>query len=91
MRVFENVVLREIFGPKRNGVTGELRKLHNVELNNLYCSQYILLEIKSRRMRWARHVARMGDWRDVYRALGGNLMERDHWGDPRLDVRIILI
>ena len=68
MRVFENRVLRRIFGPKRDGVTGEWRKLHNEELNDLYCSPNIVRVIKSRRMRWAGHVARMGE-RDRWRAL----------------------
>jgi len=61
LRVFENRVLRRIFGLKRDEVTGEWRKLHNEELNDLYCSPNIVREIKSRRMRWAAHVARMGD------------------------------
>jgi hypothetical protein len=58
--VFENRVLRGIFGPKRDEVTGELRKLHNEELHDLYFSPIILRVIKSRRMRWVGHVARMG-------------------------------
>ena len=61
LRVFENRALRRIFGPKRDGVTGEWRKLHNEELNDLYCSPNIVRVIKSRRMRWAEHVARMGE------------------------------
>jgi len=60
LRVFENRVLRRIFGPKRDGITGEWRKLHNEELNDLYCSPNIVRVIKSRKMRWAGHVARMG-------------------------------
>jgi hypothetical protein len=59
--VFENGVLRRIFGPKRDEVTGELRKLHNEELHNLYSSPDIIREVKSRRMMWAGHVARMGE------------------------------
>ena len=59
LRVFENRVLRGIFGPKRNGVTGEWRKLHNEELNYLYSSPNIVRVIKLRRIRWAGHVARM--------------------------------
>jgi len=60
LRVFENRVLRRMFGPKRDEVTGEWRKLHNEELNDLYCSPNIFRMIKSTRMRWAGHVARMG-------------------------------
>ena len=60
LRVFENRVLRRIFGPKRDEVTGEWRKLHNEERNDLYCSPNIVQVIKSRRMRWAGHVARIG-------------------------------
>jgi hypothetical protein len=60
LRVFENRVLRRIFGPKRNEVTGEWRKLHNEELRDLYSSPSIIRIIKSRKMKWACHVARMG-------------------------------
>ena len=60
LRVFENRVLRRILGPRRDEVTGEWRRLHNEELNDLYCSPNIVRVIKSRRMRWAGHVARMG-------------------------------
>jgi hypothetical protein len=67
--VFENKVLRRIFGPKRDEVTGEWRKLHNEDLNDLYSSPTILQMIKSRIMRWAGHVARMGERRGVYRVL----------------------
>ena len=63
MRVFENMVLRIIFGPRRGEVTGERRRLHNEELNDLYYSPNIVRVIKSRRMRWAGHVARMGEER----------------------------
>jgi len=69
LRVFENGVLRRIFGPKRDEVTGEWRKLHNEELNVLYSSPNIVRVIKSRRMRWAEHVARRGEERGVYRVL----------------------
>jgi len=65
LRVFENRVLRRIFGSKRDEVTGEWRKLHNEELNDLYCSPSIFRVIKSRRMRWEVHVARMGERRGV--------------------------
>jgi hypothetical protein len=60
LRVFENRVLRTVFGPKRDEVTGERRKLHNEELNDLYSLPNIVRVVKSRRMRWAGHVARMG-------------------------------
>jgi len=69
--VFENRVLRRIFGPKRDEVTVEWRKLHEEELNNLYSSPNIVRVIKSIRMRWAGHVARMGEGRGVYRVLVG--------------------
>jgi hypothetical protein len=64
-------VLRRIFGPKRDGVTGGWRKLHNEELHNLYSSPSIIGIIKSRRMKWTEHVARMGEKRNVYRLLVG--------------------
>ena len=82
-RVFENRVLRRIFGPKRDKVTGEWRKLHNEELNNLYSSPNTVRVIKSRRMRWAGHVARMGEGRGVYRVLVGKLEGRRPLGRPR--------
>ena len=71
LRVFENRVLRRIFGPKRDGVTGEWRKLHNEELNDLYSSPNIVRVIKSRRTRWAGHVARMEEGRGVHKVLVG--------------------
>jgi hypothetical protein len=71
LKVFEYRVLRRIFGPKRDGVTGEWRKFHNDELNDLYSSPTIVRVIKSRRMRWVRHVARMGERRGVYRVFFG--------------------
>jgi hypothetical protein len=71
LRVFENRVLRRIFGPKRDEVTGKWRKLHNEELHILYSSPDIIRQITSRRMRWAGHVARMGEARKVYRVLVG--------------------
>jgi hypothetical protein len=71
LRVFENRVLRRIFVPKKDEVTGGWRKLHNEELHNLYSSPSIIRIIKSRRMRWAGHVARMGEKRNVYRLLVG--------------------
>jgi len=88
--VLENRVLRRIFGPKREGVTGEWRKLRNVELNDLYSSPNILRVIKSRRMRWAGHVARMGERRGVYRVFVGKPEGKNHWGDPSVDGRVIL-
>jgi hypothetical protein len=69
--VFENRVLKRIFGPKRDEVTGEWRKLHNEELHIFYYSPNIIGQIKARRMRWAGHVTRMGEKRDVYRVLMG--------------------
>ena len=71
LRVFENMVLRRIFGPRRDEVTGEWRRLLNEELNDLYSSPKIVRVIKSRRMRWAGNVARMGDERGMYRVLVG--------------------
>jgi hypothetical protein len=72
LRVFKNRVLRRIFGPRRDEVTGEWRRLHNKELHDLY-SPTIVRVIKSRRMRWARHVAQMGEGRGVYWVLVGKL------------------
>jgi hypothetical protein len=69
--VFENRVLGRIFGPKRDEVTGEWRKLHNGEVHNLYSSSDIIKQIKSERMRWAGHVACMGEGRNLYRGLVG--------------------
>ena len=71
LRVFENRVLRIIFGPKKVEVTGEWRKLHNEELNDLYSSPNIIRTIKSRRIRWAEHVARVEEGGGVYRVLVG--------------------
>ena len=88
--MFENRVLRGIFGPRRDEVAEEWRKLHNEELNDLYCSPNIIRVTKSRRMRWAGHVAHMRERRGVYRVLVGNLRERDHLEDPGLDRKIIL-
>jgi hypothetical protein len=80
--VFENRVLRRIFGPKRDGVM-EWRKLHNEELHNLYSSPNKIRLIKSRRMRWARHVAPMGEKRNVYRLLVGESKGKRPLGRPR--------
>jgi hypothetical protein len=76
--VFENRVLRRIFGPKRDEVTGGWRKLHNEELHSLYSSPSTVMVIKARRMRWAGHVARMGDVRGAYNILVGWLKGGDH-------------
>jgi hypothetical protein len=70
LRVFENRVLRKIFGPKRDEVTGGWRKLHNEELHSLYSAPGIVMVIKVRRMRWAGHVARMGEVRGAYIFVG---------------------
>jgi len=71
LRVSENMVLRRIFGRRRDEVKGERRRLHNEELNDLYSSPNIVRVIKSRRMKWAGHVARTGEERGVYRVLVG--------------------
>jgi hypothetical protein len=83
LRVFENRVLRGIFGSKRDEVTGEWRRLHNEELNDLYSTPNIIWVIKSRRMRWAGHVARMGEGRGAYRILVGRRERRRPLGRPR--------
>jgi hypothetical protein len=83
LRVFENMMLRRIPLPRRDEVTGEWRRLHNEELNVLYCSPNIVRVIKSRRMRWAGHVARMGEERGVYRVLVGKPEGRRPLGRPR--------
>jgi len=90
LRVFENTVLRRVFGSKMEEVTGEWRKLHNEELIDLYSLPNIVRVVKSRRMKWVGHVAHMSEGREVHRVLVGNLRERDHWGDPDADGRIIL-
>jgi len=83
LRVFENIMLRRIFGHRRDEVTGEWRRLHNEELNDLYSSPNIVRVIKSRRMRWAGHVARMGEKLRVYRVLVGKPEGRRPLGRPR--------
>ena len=82
LRVFDNRVLRRIFGPKRNEVTGEWRKLHNEELNNLYSSPNIVRVIISRRMMWAEYATRMGESRIVYRILVGKFKGKSPLGRP---------
>jgi hypothetical protein len=67
--VFENRVLRRIFEPRRDGVTREWRKFHSEELHNLYSSPNVIRQVKSRTIRWAGYVARMGEERNVYRVL----------------------
>jgi len=84
LRVFENRVLRRVSGPKRDEVTGEWRKLHNEELNDLYSLPNIVWVVISRRMRWAGHVARMGEGRGVHRVLVGKPEGRRPLGRPRL-------
>jgi hypothetical protein len=90
LKVFENKVLRKVFGPKKDEVTGEWRKLHNEELSDLYFLPNIMRVVKSRRMRWARHVARMRRGEVCTGFWFGNPRERDHWRDPDVDGRIIL-
>ncbi|KAJ4451580.1 hypothetical protein ANN_03049 [Periplaneta americana] len=85
LRVFENKVLRKIFGTKRDEDTGEWRKLQNPELHAFYSSPDIIRNIKSRRLRWAGHVARMGESRDAYRVLIGRSEAKDLWGDRDVD------
>jgi hypothetical protein len=81
--VFENRVLRRIFRPKRDEVTREWRKLHSEELHILYSSPNIIRQIKSWRMRWAGHVARMGEESNVYRVLMGKPEGKRPLGIPR--------
>jgi hypothetical protein len=81
--VFENRVLRRIFGPKRDEVTGKRRKLHSEKLHNLYSSPNIIKQIKSRRMRWVGHVARIGEERKVYKVLVVKPEEKRPLGRPR--------
>jgi len=88
LMVFENRVLRRIFGPNRDEVTGAWGKLHNEELNGLYCSPIIVRVIKSKIMRWARHVASVG--RGAYRVLVEKHEGKDHLEDRSVDGMIIL-
>jgi len=84
LKVFENRVLRKVFGPKRDEVTGEWRKLHNEELNDMYSLPNIVRVVKSRRMGWAGHVASMGEDRGVHRVLVGKPEGKRPLGRPRL-------
>jgi hypothetical protein len=88
--VYGNKVLRRIFGSERDEVTGAWRKLHSEELNVLYCSPYIVRVIKSRRMRWAGHVARKGERRGINRVFMGKPDGKNHLEDPGENERIIL-
>jgi len=88
--MFENRVLRRIFGPKRDEVTGEWRKLHSEALNDLYCSPSVFRVIKSRRVRWTDHVARVGKRRGIYRFLVGKPEGKRPLGRQGVDGRIIL-
>jgi hypothetical protein len=83
LRVFQNRVLRRIFGPKRDEVTRDWRKLHNEELNNVYYSPSIIRVIKTRRIRWAGHSARIGEKRNAYRILVGKPEGKSTLGRPR--------
>jgi hypothetical protein len=88
LRVFENRVLRRTFGPKKDEVTGEWRKLHTEELHILYSSPNIIRQIKSRRMKWAGHVARMGEEKNVCRVLMGKPKGKNHLEDQGVDGRM---
>ena len=90
LRVSENRVLRRVLGPKRDEVTGEWRKLHNEELSDPYSLPNIVRVVKSRRMRWVGHVARMGEGRGVHMVLVGKPEGKRPLGDPDADGRIIL-
>ena len=81
--MFGNMVLRGIFGAERDGVTGEWRKIHDEELNDLYCSPNTVRVVTSRRMRWAGHVARMGEERGGYTVLVGKTERKRPLGRPR--------
>jgi len=88
--VFENRVFRKMFEPMRGEVTRVWRKLHNEELDDLYSSPNIVRVMQSRRMKWAGHIARIGERRGIYRVLVRKPEGRYHLGDPGVDGRIIL-
>ena len=90
VNIRDTMVLRRIFGLRSDEITGEMRRLHNEELNDLYCSPNIVRVIKWRRMRWAGHVACMGEERGCIGPWWGNRKERDHWGNLDVDGWIIL-
>ena len=90
LRAFENRVLRRVFGPKSDEVTGKWIELHNEELNDPYSSSNTVRVIKSRRMRWEGHVARMGERSGVYRVLVGKPQGKNNLEDPGVDWGIIL-
>ena len=90
LRVFQNMVFRRIFGPRRNEVMGEWRRMNDEELNDLYPSPKVVRVLKSRRMRWAGDVACMGGERGCIGSWWENRRERAHWGDLGVDVWIIL-
>ena len=89
LRMFENKVLRKIFGAKRDEITGEWRKLHNSELHVLYSSLNIMRNLKSRRLRWPGHVSRMEQSRNVYRVLEGKPEGKRSLGRPRIILKWI--
>ena len=89
-RVFENRVLRRIAGNKKDEITGERRKLHTEELHDLYSSTHNMRLIKSKRMRWGGHVARLGDRRGAYRFWWGVVRERGHSKELSIHGRIVL-
>jgi len=90
LRVFENMVLRRIFGPRTDEATGEWRRLRNEALNDLYSSPNIARMIKSRRLRWAGHVPHMGEGRGCIGSWWGNRREGNNWGDLGVDGWILL-
>ena len=90
LMVFENEVLRKIFGAKRDEITGEWRKLHKAELHVLYSLPNIIRNLKSRRLRWAEHVSHMEQFRNAYRVLVGKPESKRRLGRPDVDGRNIL-